>query len=103
MSLFADYMDASYDARAHVLGDEVTWTHRKTGNTSTLRVIFDEYLGMLDDRARGMATARAADFSEAPERGDTFTLDSRPWTVTRLIDTEDGELQVEIIGPTEVS
>ena len=103
MGYFDGLTEATWDAHQHVLGTDVAYVHVQTGLAETVSLQFEEYLGMLDDKGRGMAFGQLSAFGANPERGDRFTLAGRIWTVTRTIFPEDGTCQLEIIGPTEVA
>lgn len=103
MALWDELTEAAWGAHAYVLATDVAYVHVQTGVSETIGLQFEEYLGMLDDRGRGMAYGQVSDFTGNPERGDRFTLAGRVWTVTRTIYPEDGTVQLEIICPTEVA
>ncbi len=87
----------------HVLGDSITLTHVADASTETVTMGFEEYLGAIDDKRRGMAYGLTDDFTTAPVRGDTFVYDSRTWICTNIVIAEDGYTTLIVQAATEVA
>lgn len=76
------------------------FTYARTGVTVSVPVIFNEFVGAIDDRRRAIFTVAAADFSIPPDRGDFFVLEGETsrWTVLDVRDDQAGGIELRCDG-----
>ena len=98
-STFEDMFDMAFDVLADVEGITATFTHVASGVSYSVAVIFNEFVGAIDDFGRAIFTAEDS-FSSAPVRGDHFVLagETKRWYLTDVRDDKSGgyELRCDI-------
>jgi len=77
-------------------GDSVSYDPVSGSGIVTVNVIFNEFVGAIDDQAR--ATFHISSLSSngitAPDEGDRFTVDSDVWTVVDVRDSKDDTFEL---------
>lgn len=75
--------------------------HRADGSaTISLNVVFNEQVGFVDDRRRGVFFIDSDDVSDSLNRGDYFILDGETdrFTVVDVRDSKDGAMECRCDG-----
>lgn len=85
MSYIGDvFADAGMPLLNEHLGDTVAYESVDEVNTFNITLVFNEFVGAIDRRARAIFTGASADFdaqSVTPRRQDKFTLAGDTWSV----------------------
>lgn len=99
-SIFETLTNRALGALQRSMGTPATFTYAADGSTATITVIFNEFVGAIDDRRRGIFTVAAADFTTPPDRGDHFVLegDTDRWTVLDVRDDQAGGIELRCDG-----
>lgn len=100
MSIFETLTGRAMGALQRAMAASATFTVARTGATSTVLVIFNEFVGAIDDRRRAIFTVASADFTTPPDRGDHFVLDgdTARWTVIDVRDDQAGGVELRCDG-----
>jgi hypothetical protein len=103
-SVFENLMVHALSALTRALGEDAT-LHRADGAASqAITVIFNEFVGFVDDRRRAVFTIYGADNTGDPlDRGDYFVLDGETdrWTIVDVRDDKSGGIEVRADGALE--
>lgn len=99
-SVFETIARYAMGALQRPLGETATYTYAASQATQPVLVIFNEFVGAIDDRRRAIFTVAAADFSPPPDRGDYFVLtgETDRWTVTDVRDDKAGGIELRCDG-----
>lgn len=100
VSIFETLTNRAMGALQRSMAVRAEFTVAKTGATSTVWVIFNEFVGAIDDRRRAIFTVAAADFATPPDRGDYFVLEGETsrWTVMDVRDDQAGGIELRCDG-----
>lgn len=97
---FEELFDIAWESLAGVLASTATYTVASSGADSEISVIFNEFVGAVDEFGRAIFTADRDDFSDAPVRGDYFVLagETNRWVVVDVRDDKSGgyELRCDV-------
>jgi hypothetical protein len=99
-SIFETISQRAMGAIQRPLGESATFTHVATGTSLTVTVVFNEFVGAIDDRRRAIFTVATADFATSPDRGDYFVLSGATdrWTVLDVRDDQAGGMELRCDG-----
>ncbi len=99
-SVFETVSQYALGALQRPLGEQATYTYAATGVSFAVTVIFNEFVGAIDDRRRAIFTVAAADFATPPDRGDYFVLagETDRWTVLDVRDDKAGGIELRCDG-----
>src|SRR5688572_21554406 len=100
MSTFETLSNRAIDALARTLGEPATFTHVAMGVSESITVIFNEFVGAIDDRRRAIFTLQATELATPPDRGDYFVLSGETdrWTVLDVRDSKAGDYEIRADG-----
>lgn len=95
-SVFETISRYAMGALQRPLGETATYTYAASQVTQTVVVIFNEFVGAVDDRSRAIFTVSAADFAPPPDRGDYFVLtgETSRWTVIDVRNDQAGGIEL---------
>jgi len=97
MSDFGDEFQVSMEVLLDTHGDSVTYKTRAGVTVGGVTVLFNEFVGAVDDQARATfhASGLAANGITDPNEGDSFTLASgEVWYVVDVRDSKDDTLEL---------
>lgn len=102
-SVFESAFGNAMGALGRALGETATLTHVDDQSTETVTVIFNEFVGAIDDRRRAIFTLAGGDVATTIQRGDYFVLsgETTRWTVTDVRDDKSGGLEIRCDGTLE--
>lgn len=89
--------DFGFDQLADKLGEEAMYVTVDGLTTVTLNVVFNEFVGAIDEKGRALFSISEADVA-IPRRGDRLTLSGKVWYVVDFRTDEAGlhELRCDI-------
>ena len=99
MSTFGDRFEESAVPRLKAyLGDLADYYPVVTGISQVLTVVFNEFVGAIDEKSRAIFTIASADVS-SPRRGDRFVITggqfaTEQWTVIDIRGDESGTYEL---------
>lgn len=97
MSDFGDEFQVSMEVFLDTHGDSVTYKTRDGATVGGVTVLFNEFVGAVDDQARATfhASGLASNGITDPGEGDSFTLASgEKWYVVDVRDSKDDTLEL---------
>lgn len=104
MSSFGDRFEQAFKSEMlRVLGDSAAYT-TVAGVTSTVVVVFNEFVGAIDNKQRAIFTV-SSEAVAAPQRGDSFVLDgeTQRWDVVDVRASRAGEFELRCDATLEES
>lgn len=97
---FEELFGIAWESLAGVLAETATFTAASTGTETEISVIFNEFVGAVDEFGRAVFTADRDDFASAPKRGDYFVLagETTRWWIVDVRDDKSGgyELRADV-------
>jgi hypothetical protein len=86
------------------LGEQSSTYTTAAGVSSTVTVIFNEFVGFIDNKQRAIITVAAADVP-APTRGDSFVIagETQRWDVIDVRNAKAGEFEIRVDATLEES
>lgn len=97
MSFFGDRFQVAMQKQIDMLGDAATYRTRDGQTTSSVNVLFNEFVGAVDDQARATfhISALASNGITDPQEADSFTLASgEKWYVVDVRDSKDDTFEL---------
>lgn len=95
-----DFEDLALPILLEQLGDDLTYTQADGTSLGTIKAIFNEFVGAIDEKSRAIFTISSSDVGD-PKRGDRLTLAGRTWRVIDVRADQAGSFELRADAPQE--
>ena len=103
-NVFERNMSDALDSLNRVMGESTTFTYAAEETTQSITVVFNEFVGFVDNYRRAIFTARTDAFStREPVRGDHFVLagETARWKIVDVRNDQSGGVELRCDGHLE--